>query len=84
MSTHEHDRRSRAQAPDGALSPGNTATGAPSSAQESWPAEFGFAPPKVPRSPADPESLVRGQRVATPHDMEPGPKGHDTTEEEKR
>lgn len=71
MSTHEHDRRTRAAAPAGALSPGSTATGS-GSTQEQWRADYGIEPPVVPRSPADPEALIRGQRVTTAHDMEPG------------
>ena len=71
MSTHEHDRRNRAAAPSGALSPGSTATVA-GSTRDQWLAEYGMEPPSVPRSPADPEALIRGQRVTTAHDMEPG------------
>ncbi|MCW4386262.1 hypothetical protein OH146_10810 [Salinibacterium sp. SYSU T00001] len=73
MSNHEHDRHNRAEAPLGALSPGSTATGEPSETERQWLAEFGTVPPHVTRSPADPEALVRGQRVTTAHDMEPGP-----------
>ncbi|MBF0671841.1 MAG: hypothetical protein IR160_04565 [Salinibacterium sp.] len=72
MSTHEHDRRNRAAAPGGALSPGSTATGG-GSTREQWRAEYGIEPPTVPPSPANPDALIRGQRVTTAHDMEPGP-----------
>lgn len=77
MSNHEHDRHNRAEAPLGALSPGSTATGEPGHHDDHWLAEYGnVVPPKVRRSPADPEALVRGQRVTTAHDMEPGPLAH--------
>ncbi|QEE62096.1 hypothetical protein FVA74_11345 [Salinibacterium sp. dk2585] len=75
MSTHEHDRHNRAAAPGGALSPGSTATGG-GSTREQWRAEYGLEPPTVPPSPADPDALIRGQRVTTAHDMEPGSEHH--------
>lgn len=75
MSRHENDRHNRADAPDGALSPGSSATGAPSQGHERWYTESGGGPPRVAPSPADPEALVRGQRVVHPSDMDPGPVG---------
>lgn len=78
MSSNDRDRHQRADAPEGALSPGSTATAAPTGRQ-AWRAEYGVEPPVVPRSPADPEALVRGQRVTQASDMEPGP--GDTTED---
>lgn len=81
MSRHEHDRHNRADAPNGALSPGSTATGHPGAAREQWRAEYGVELPAVPRSPADPEALIRGQRVTTAHDMEPGPAGDHTPDD---
>jgi hypothetical protein len=73
-------RHHRAEERDGALSPGSTATGDPSSSEHLRLAEYGTVrPPKVARSPARPDALVNGQRVTSPHDMEPGPLAHGST-----
>lgn len=49
---------------DGSLVPGSTATGNPTSLGETHLEE------DAPRSPANPDSLVEGGRVATASDME--------------
>jgi len=73
MSNYEADYHWRATAPDGALSPGSSATGSPqrftTTDADGRIVEFPHAEP----APANPEALIEGGRVTGPRDMESTP-----------
>ncbi|TQL47126.1 hypothetical protein FB562_0173 [Homoserinimonas aerilata] len=70
MADYEADYHWRATAPDGALSPGSSATRSPQrftiTDADGRILEFPHAEP----APANPEALIEGGRVTGPRDME--------------
>lgn len=82
MNSHESDHHWRAIAPDGALSPGSSATGTPTSPPMVIDDDGQLREaPHAERSPANPGALIEGNRVTTARDMEShpltGPISHD-------